>query len=486
MDWKDLPLFARAEEPETPAEPKTQDSGAAAAAPAADPVSRAVERAAEAARRRAEKEAGRQKAQEPQAEAEAQVAGGLETPRFGEHGAQDAALSVTELTQRLRGVLEPAFATVWVQGEISNYRPAASGHVYFLLKDSGASVSAAIFGWGKSQRMRGGRPAFELRDGLEVVCRGKISVYPPRGNYQLIVDHVEPLGAGALQLAFEQLKGKLAAEGLFAPERKRGLPPFPMRIAVVTSPSGAAIQDMLNILSRRAPHLEVNVIPAIVQGEAAPPQIIRGLELANRLDLGDVVVLARGGGSIEDLWCFNDEKLARAIVASRLPVISAVGHEIDFTISDFVADLRAPTPSAAAEIVTTNWVDLGRRLLDARARLQVLIQRQLAERATLLNHVTARLQSPRDRLREQAQRTDELFSRLERAFRVKLEARKSLVQQMAGQLDALSPLRVLERGYSIVRDAESGGTVIRSVTQTRPGQELEITFSDGQRKVRVP
>ena len=387
--------------------------------------------------------------------------------------------TVTELTAQIRGLLEPAFKQVWVQGEVSNCRPAASGHVYFSLKDENACISAAIFGWGAKRR------AFEIKDGMQVLCRGKLSVYPPRGSYQLIVEAVEPLGAGALQIAFEQLKAKLAAEGLFDPARKRPLPRYPKRIAVVTSPSGAAIQDMLNILRRRAPHIHVTVVPAVVQGDEAHKHIIRGLELANRHSLGDVVVLARGGGSIEDLWCFNHEDLARAILASRLPVVSAVGHEIDFTISDFVADLRAPTPSAAAELVSGHWVDAVGRIRDAKMRLVAAIQRDLNVRKTLLSHVAARVISPKDKLREQAQRCDDLAARLERALRMRLERRRSALEQLTGKLDALSPLRVLERGYSIVREPGEKGAVIRSAAQIHQGQELSIRFYDGQRAVQA-
>jgi exodeoxyribonuclease VII large subunit len=385
--------------------------------------------------------------------------------------------TVTELTSHIRGILEPSLTQIWVVAEVSNYRPAASGHAYFSLKDSGSCISAAYFGWGAKRRQ------FELKDGLQVLVRGKVTVYPPRGTYQITCDQIEPLGAGALQVAFEQLKAQLAAEGLFETARKRALPRFPSRIAVVTSPSGAAIQDMLNILGRRAPHLRVTIIPAIVQGSEAASQIIRGLEYANQRGLGEIVVLARGGGSIEDLWSFNDESLARAIVKSKLPVISAVGHEIDFTISDFVSDLRAPTPSAAAEIVTGHWVDAVSRVKDSGIRLRNGILRDLQQRKTVLSHIAARVVSPRDRLREQAQRCDELFLRLERAFRLKLERRQGVVEQLMGKLDALSPLRVLERGYTLVRGEE--GAVIRSSRQVIEGQILEITFHDGQRTVQA-
>ena len=242
---------------------------------------------------------------------------GDETP-----GTPPKAMSVTELTQRIRGVVEPSFMQVWLQGEVSNYRPATSGHAYFSLKDENASIAAAIFGWGVKGKKISKVP-FDLKDGLQVLCRGKVSLYPPRGTYQLLIDQIEPLGAGALQVAFEQLKARLQREGLFDPARKRSLPAYPLKIAVITSPSGAAIRDMLNILARRAPQVEVNIIPAVVQGDAAPAQIIRGLELANRHKLGDIIVLARGGGSIEDLWCFNDEGLARAIAASRAAISTA-------------------------------------------------------------------------------------------------------------------------------------------------------------------
>jgi len=388
-------------------------------------------------------------------------------------------LTVTELTSQIKSTVEPAFTNIWVQGEVSNYRPATSGHVYFSLKDKESTISVAAFGWNARTK----KTQFELKDGLSILCHGKISLYGPRGSYQLSVDHMEPLGAGALQFAFEQLKEKLGKEGLFDQARKRPLPRFPTRIAVVTSPSGAAIQDMLNILHRRAPQIRVTVIPAIVQGDSAHTQIIRGIEQANRYKLGDVVILARGGGSIEDLWCFNHEELARAIAASKLPVISAVGHEIDFTISDFVSDLRAPTPSAAAELVSGHWVDAAVGLREFRARLVQSITRALANQRTLLSHITARVVSPRDRLREQAQRIDEIMARLDRAIRARLDRRRSVLEQLMGKLDALSPLRVLERGYAIVREAAAPHHVVRTAGQIKAGQKLEITFQDGKSTV---
>lgn len=385
--------------------------------------------------------------------------------------------TVTELTAKIRGTLEPAFPSIWIQGEVSNYRPAASGHAYFSLKDSGASVSAAAFGWGAKRR------PFELRDGLEVICRGRLTVYPPRGSYQLTVDHLEPVGAGALQQAFEALKAQLQGEGLFDPARKRALPRFPERIAIVTSPTGAAVQDMLNILRRRAPHVRVLVIPALVQGAEAPRHLLRALEAANRHSLGDVVVLARGGGSIEDLWAFNDENLARAIAASRLPVVSAVGHEVDFTISDFVADLRAPTPSAAAEILTGGWVDALSRFADHRRRLASSIARELMIRRQLLDQVAARVVSPQEKLRDRRRLCEDLRHRLRRAADVRLERARTQLGGVSGRLHALSPLQVLERGYTLVQEDAPDGRVLRSARQVVAGAPLRVRFHDGERKV---
>jgi exodeoxyribonuclease VII large subunit len=390
---------------------------------------------------------------------------------------RDNVYSVTELTSRIKGILEPAFTEIWVQAEISNFRPAASGHLYFSLKDAGSAIAAALFGAGGKRRV-----AFDIKDGMQVLCRGKVSVYAPRGNYQFIVDQIEPLGAGALQFAFEQLKAKLAGEGLFDPKRKRPLPPFPKKIAVVTSPGGAAIRDMLNILRRRAPHLEVLVIPALVQGAEAPRQLVRGVEAANKYGLGDVLILARGGGSIEDLWCFNDETLARAIAASKIPVVSGVGHEIDFTISDFVSDLRAPTPSAAAEIISGHWVDVVRTLEQGTPRMRSILLRDLANKKSLINHLAARVVNPLDRLREQMQRVDEWALRLERALRHILERRKLAFGLLTGKLEALSPLKVLERGYAIARNEH--GHVLRKRSDAKPGDGFRVVFTDGEAKAR--
>ena len=387
-------------------------------------------------------------------------------------------LSVSSVTQKIKQNLESEFTDIWVTGEISNYRPAASGHAYFSIKDKTATLSVAIFNWNKRKTSA----SFKIQDGIEVLCHGNVSVYPPRGSYQLIADRVEPLGAGALQIAFEQLKAKLYDEGLFAPENKREIPSFPNRIAVITSPSGAAIRDMLNILGRRAPNIRVSIIPALVQGAEAALQIRQAVEFVNKHNLGDILILTRGGGSIEDLWCFNDEELARIIAKSEIPTISAVGHEIDFTISDFVADLRAPTPSAAAELVSTNWVDITQSLNENKIRLTRNMKRDLEKRFEILKHISARLISPKDKLREQAQRIDELFLRLDRSVDVLIDKRQSIINQWESKLEALSPLKVLKRGYAIVKDANSAN-VIKSSKHIQNKQTLELNFHDGKKLV---
>ena len=387
-------------------------------------------------------------------------------------------LSITELTQKIRSTLEPAFASVLVVGEVSNYRPAASGHLYFSLKDAGAMISTALFTFGGKKRL-----PFELKDGLQVLCKGKVSVYAPRGNYQLILDSIEPIGAGALQYAFEQLKEKLLKEGLFERERKRPLPAFPNKVAIITSPTGAAVQDMLNVLRRRAPQIEVLIVPALVQGTEAPVQILAGLQAVNRYRLADLIILARGGGSLEDLWAFNDERLAREIAASAIPTISAIGHEVDFTISDFVADVRAPTPSAAAEIFTHNWVEVRNQVQNSFERIRGIVVRELSNRQSYLRLVASQLVSPKDRLREQMQKCDEWTHRLEMAMKNGLERRQLAFRRIVGKMEALSPLRVLDRGYSIVRTVT--GKVVKSSGDVKPNEELKVSLHDGQIQVRV-
>jgi exodeoxyribonuclease VII large subunit len=386
-----------------------------------------------------------------------------------------SALSVSELTGRIKNSLEKDFFEVWVKGEISNLKPAASGHLYFSLKDAGATLSAAAFGWGRKKN------SFQLKDGMEVLCRGNISVYPPRGNYQLLVEAIEPVGAGSLQLAFDQLKEKLMKEGLFDPSRKRPLPRYPSRIVVITSPQAAALRDVLTVLKRRAPFVEVILVPALVQGEEAPRKLIQAIKVANHHRLGEVILLTRGGGSIEDLWSFNHEELARTIAESSLPVISAVGHEVDFTIADFVADLRAPTPSAGAEILTQHWVELRERSRQLHERLFMSLKRDLLLKRRTLEAFSARLKSPKDRLREQIQRLDEIELALQRGIQLLIERKKMALERLAGKLHALSPLQVLSRGYALVQRKEGNaeGAVVRSAAAIKKGEGLILRFSDG-------
>ena len=431
--------------------------------------------------------------------------------------------SVGELNSVIRQKLEGEFAEIWVRGEISNFKPHTSGHYYFSLKDEDAQVSAVMF------RGHNAKLKFRPENGLEVLVKGKITVYEPRGNYQVFCEFMEPVGAGALQKAFEQLKAKLQAEGLFDSARKRPLPKYPRHIGLVTSPTGAAIQDILNILRRRYRSARVTLAPAIVQGDKAADSIVAALQMINRVPDIDVLIVGRGGGSIEDMWCFNEEKVARAIAASRIPVVSAVGHEIDFTIADFVADLRAPTPSAAAELVAKSATELIEKIQNQKARLWQAFKAKMLGLATQLDGLLKRLVSPERRLQELAQRNDEVITRLEAAMfrylaeraryvelvrqkmgnprerlarlsqraemaivRLKslwqrgVEQRVSRVTQAMGRLDALSPLRVVERGYSIVERAD-GKTqlIVKSTDEIKTGDLLRIRFAKGEAQARV-
>ncbi len=387
------------------------------------------------------------------------------------------ALTVSQVTTRIKAQLEGTFRDVWIQGEVSNLKAASSGHVYFSLKDEGAMLSAVAFNWGRKKQ------GFELKDGMEILCKGTISVYANRGNYQLIVEAIEPRGIGSLQLAFEQLKEKLKQEGLFDSSRKKALPKYPSRIVVITSPQAAAFHDVRTVLRRRAPFVEVLLVPALVQGEDAPVKLIQALRVADHHRLGQVILLTRGGGSLEDLWAFNNEELARTIASLSIPVVSAVGHEVDFTISDFVADLRAPTPSAGAEILTQHWVTLKDRSGQLKERLVRAQTRDLAFRRQALQILAGKLKSPQDKLREKAQRLDELSLGLERGMRIMLERRRGSLERAAAKLHALSPLQVLSRGYALV-SAEGGQKIIRSAAEVAGRDRLALRFSDGEVEVR--
>ncbi len=383
----------------------------------------------------------------------------------------DKVVSVSQLTASIKGLLEGGIGSVVVRGEISNWKPASSGHIYFSLKDQEANISAALFR-GSASKLKN----MAIRDGVEVICRGRISVYAPRGTYQIIVETIEPVGAGSLQAAFEALKKKLFAEGLFDAARKRALPAMPSRIVVITSPTGAAIRDVLSVLKRRNAGVKVLLIPALVQGAEAHLDLIRALKQANEFSLGDVILLTRGGGSLEDLWCFNNEELAREIFRSEIPVVSAVGHEVDFTIADFVADLRAPTPSAAAEILVRESQALLESVQENRQRLIRGFRAQLQSHRLELTKIQSRLKNPRDRINELRLRFDDWSERLAGAMASSMERRRQRLVRLEDSLQALSPLQVLGRGYAI---PFVGNKIIKSVKDVKSGSALSLRVSDG-------
>jgi exodeoxyribonuclease VII large subunit len=390
---------------------------------------------------------------------------------------ENGVLSVTELTRGVKARLEGDYPDVWVEGQLTNFRGVnASGHRYFSLKDEGARLDAVLFKFTAAKGL-----AFELEEGQQLLAHGRLSVYEPRGNYQLVCDRVELKGVGALQKAFEQLKRRLQAEGLFDEARKRPLPAFPRRVAVITSPSGAVIQDILHVTARRCPWLPLVLLPVRVQGEGAKEEIVAALKAVGDGRAGDVdlVVLARGGGSLEDLWAFNEELVARAIAACPVPVLSAVGHEVDTTIADFVADQRAPTPSAAAEILCPSSEELGDRMDSLLQALRQALASALDLAEGRLDSLRHRLQrcSPRFRLEQGAQRLDELKARLEAGMQRLRRSRGDALRALAAQLNSLSPLAILGRGYAVVFDGR--GLLLRAADAATPGQKLRILLGRG-------
>ena len=385
-----------------------------------------------------------------------------------------AILQVSDLNRLARSLLEDCFPLVAVEGEISNLSIPGSGHWYFTLKDDRAQVRCAMF------RNRNLGVRFRPANGMQVIVRGKLSLYEGRGDYQLIVEQLQDAGAGALQKAFEALKAKLAEEGLFAAHRKQALPDPCRHVAVVTSPTGAVIRDIISVFQRRSPSMHITVLPVPVQGADAPQAIVRALQTADRraAQLGfDAIILARGGGSLEDLQAFNDERVARAISATALPVVSAVGHETDVSIADFVADVRAPTPSAAAELLSTDQQALANQLSSLQMRLQRLAETNLRQHAQRLHSLRQRLRHPGRRLQEQAQQLDNQEQRLLRAINYFIGYRQQSLKMLARQLDSVSPLQTLQRGYSIT--TEDGGHVITDSRQLQPGQRIVTRLAQG-------
>lgn len=431
--------------------------------------------------------------------------------------------TVSELTQRIKSLLERSYPFVWVAGEISNFRIPVSGHFYFSIKDAGAQISAVMF------RAQNRSMKFGIEDGMSVVAMGRINVYEPRGIYQIIVEYLEPKGIGVLQLAFEQLKARLAAEGLFDENTKRSLPFLPQTIGVVTSPTGAVLRDIIHVVNRRFPNVVMEIAPVKVQGEGAAEEIAEALELLNERNNADVIVVARGGGSLEDLQPFNSETVARAIFASHIPVISAVGHETDFTIADFAADLRAPTPSTAAELIVPLKVDLLRRIQDIKAVLKIAVFQRLQLLSERTLQISRRLVHPSKQIADYRLRLDETFGRIEQGFSRQLNSMENRLYVMKERLDrcsprvmvdnlnvllkhyhqtlfsamqfclqsqratlrttvaglnALSPLAIMERGYSVTR-ALPDYALVRDTQQVSVGQHVEVTVSRGTMICRI-
>ena len=390
-------------------------------------------------------------------------------------------LSVSELNARIKGLIEsdPVLGSVYVRGELSNYKVYPSGHHYFTLKDAESSLRCVMF------RSAASKLRFRPEGGMRVTAWGRVAVYPRDGAYQLYCEGLMPEGAGDLQVAYEQLKAKLAAEGLFDPAHKKPIPRYPERIAVITSSAGAAVHDIIRVLRKRWPVAKVVFLPVRVQGVEAPPEIAGALRYANKYRVADVIITGRGGGSIEDLWAFNDERVARAIYASELPVISAVGHEPDVTIADFVADLRAATPSNAAELVAPDVSELRDAIRSASARLDQAIGRGLSQRRTALTELASRrvMQSPTGFIDQRRLELDSIRLRLDAAATGRLHRERQEFARLAAKLDALSPLKVLGRGYSIALDAE--GRAVREADQLKAGDKLDLRLSRGGAKCLV-
>ncbi len=432
-------------------------------------------------------------------------------------------LSVSELTSQIKSLLEDRFAFIWITGEISNFRVPVSGHFYFSLKDTGAQINAVMF------RGQNAHLKFKPEDGMQINGIGRVSLYEPRGTYQVILEYMEPSGVGALQVAFEQLKQKLADEGLFDDQHKRQIPFLPNNISVITSPTGSVIYDIIRVLNRRFNTISLEILPARVQGLEAEQELIDAIDLLNKRDQADVAILARGGGSLEDLQPFNTEGLARKIFASKIPIISAVGHETDYTLADFVADLRAPTPSVAAEMVVPMKQDLLRQNADLQAKLVNSFSNYLRFHRTYLREFSRRLIDPRKRVQDLRLKTDDLTERLIRtghqelkqhrerlqwrwsklltlspairlpyiknklellnhnllsSYGINLEKLRASIREYESKLTALSPLDILERGYSITR-LSATDKVVRNSENVQPGDRLQILLGSGSLEART-
>jgi len=387
---------------------------------------------------------------------------------------------VSEITREIHTLLEKNFPLVWIEGEISNFKlQQPSGHMYFTLKDEAAQLNCCFFARANQSL------SFDLKDGIKIVAIGRISVYDVRGTYQLYVERVEPKGIGALQLAFQQLKEKLEKEGLFSEERKRPIPHFPQRVGIVTSPTGAALQDMLKVFKRKNYGIQIILVPARVQGDGAAPEIARAIQDFNVKQDVDVLIVGRGGGSLEDLWAFNEEIVARAIFKSKIPVISAVGHEIDWTISDFVADMRAHTPTAAAEQIVFFWDELYERIREYRERMQMAVKSIVKTNRENLEALISSyaFRQPMTQLNQLSQRVDELLRQMQNYLNSQTENKKMEFQNLVGKLNALSPMSVLERGYSLTTDEK--GHLLKIASQVQVGSTVVTRLNKGSFKSKV-
>jgi len=401
-------------------------------------------------------------------------------PPENEPGGKEAPLSIAELTRQVKAILESNLPPMWVEGELSNFRPYSSGHCYFTLKDAQSQLSGVLFR-NAAESLR-----FAPQDGMKVLAFGRVRVYEPRGQYQFVAERLEPVGLGALAAQLEALKAKLAAEGLFDEARKRPLPNFPRRIALVTSPSGAAVRDLFKVILSRWPKLEIVLAPVRVQGDGAAAEIARAITLINKLQCADVMIVGRGGGSIEDLWAFNEEPVVRAIAASKIPTISAVGHEIDYTLADLAADVRAATPSHAGELVIPELAAVEARLADLERALPVALLGRVELARSRLERIASSyaLRRPEERLAQLRQQLDDLQERLLPLPERAVSRAHERFMALGARLDALSPLRVLERGYSVTH-RERDGAVIKEASDVKPGERIVTRLHKGKLIARV-
>lgn len=385
--------------------------------------------------------------------------------------------TVSQINNYIKRVLDAntILNDIWIKGEISNFKLHYSGHMYITLKDEGGVLKAVMF------KSAASGLNFKPEDGMKVMARGKVAVYEAGGAYQLYIYEMIPDGVGELYVAYEQLKKRLEAEGIFAPEHKKPIPQYPEKVGVVTAATGAAVRDIINVITRRYPYAEIILYPSLVQGAGAAENICRAIEYFNETKMVDVIIAGRGGGSIEDLWAFNEEAVARAIYASDIPIISAVGHETDFTIADFAADLRAPTPSAAAEIAVPSQLELISRIMVDKNRIANAMIKRLQEEKKRLENL--KVKNPKERIQDEYIRIDNLEKQAEKNFKIKLLYEKERLGTLASKLDALSPLKVMARGYAIALDDE--GNVIKNAADMESDMEFDLKLHDGEKRCRV-